>query len=84
MATNAETALKADQALDCSGLPCPMPILKTRKAIEGLKIGQILMMTATDPGAPGDIAAWTQKTRHTLVASRQEGEKYVFYIRKEK
>jgi len=76
--------ITADQVLDCSGMPCPMPILKTRKAVDGLKIGQILKMIATDPGAPHDIRAWTEKTRHRLVASEQEGEKYVFYIRKEK
>lgn len=77
-------ATNADQVLDCSGMPCPMPILKTRKAIDGLAVGQVLRMTATDPGAPPDIAAWTQKTGHTLVSSEREGEKYVFYIRKAK
>ena len=74
----------ADQVLDCSGMPCPMPILKTRKAVDGMKVGQILKMIATDAGAPDDIRAWTQKTRHTLVSSEQEAERYVFYIRKER
>jgi tRNA 2-thiouridine synthesizing protein A len=81
---NASPSGKFDQALDCSGLPCPMPILKTRKAIDGLAVGQVLKMTATDPGAPGDIAAWTQKTGHVLLASASAGEAYVFYIRKSK
>ena len=39
-----------DQELDCSGLACPMPILKTKKAVDGLQTGQVLKMTATDPG----------------------------------
>ncbi len=73
-----------NQVLDCSGLPCPMPILKTRKAIDALRVGEVLKMIATDPGAPSDMQAWTEKTGHSLVASEQEGEKYVFYIRKAK
>jgi len=77
-------ALTADQVLDCSGMACPMPILKTRKAVDGLKVGQILKMIATDAGAPGDIVSWTQKTRHTLLASEQADGQYVFYIRKER
>jgi len=76
--------MTADQVLDCSGLPCPMPILKTRKAVDALKVGQVLKMIATDPGAPGDIVAWTEKTRHALLASEREGDKYVFYIRRQK
>ncbi|HUJ00136.1 MAG TPA: sulfurtransferase TusA family protein [Usitatibacter sp.] len=71
-----------DRSLDCSGMPCPMPILKTRKAVDAMAVGQTLRMTATDPGAPADIAAWTQKTGHALVGSEQAGEAYVFYIRK--
>jgi tRNA 2-thiouridine synthesizing protein A len=76
--------IAADEVLDCSGMPRPMPILKTREAVDSLKSGQIPKMIATDPGAPSDIRAWTEKTRQTLVASEKEGEKYVFYIRKEK
>ncbi len=73
-----------DQTLDCSGLACPMPILKTRKAVDSLQIGQILKMIATDPGSVSDMDAWTQKTGHQLVASEQEGGKYIFYIKKMK
>ncbi len=75
-------SVAADQTLDCSGLACPMPILKTKKAIDGLQIGQVLKMIATDPGSTSDMAAWTQKTGHELVGSEQEGGKFVFFIRK--
>ncbi len=77
-------SITPDQTLDCSGLACPMPILKTRKAVDGLQIGQILKMIATDPGSVSDMDAWTQKTGHQLVASEQEGGKYIFYIKKMK
>lgn len=74
----------ADQELDCSGMACPMPILKTKKAIGGLEIGQVLKMIATDPGSRPDIQAWTSKTGHELIASEQEGGKYIFFIRRSK
>jgi tRNA 2-thiouridine synthesizing protein A len=77
-------SITPDQTLDCSGLACPMPILKTKKAVDGLQIGQILKMIATDPGSTSDMNAWTQKTGHQLVASEQEGGKYIFYVKKMK
>ena len=73
-----------DQELDCSGLACPMPIIKTKKAIDGLQLGQVLKMIATDPGSTSDMDAWAKKTGHALLASEREGEKFVFYIKKTK
>ncbi len=77
-------AINPDQTLDCSGLACPMPILKTKKAVDSLQIGQILKMIATDPGSTSDMDAWTAKTGHELVASEQEGGKFIFYIKRMK
>ena len=76
--------ITADQELDCSGLACPMPIIKTRKTIDGMQIGQVLKMTATDPGSTADMQAWTKKTGQTLVEAEQVGGKFVFYIKKTK
>ena len=76
--------VSADQVLDCSGLACPMPIIKTRKAIDGLQVGQVLKMIATDPGSIPDIEAWSKKTGHTLLETEQSGGKYTFYIKKTK
>ena len=73
-----------DQVLDCSGMACPMPLLKTKKAIDGLKQGQVLKLIATDPGSTNDMDAWTKKTGHELVASEHAGGKYIIYIRKTK
>ncbi len=72
----------ADQVIDCSGLSCPMPILKTRKAIDALQVGQVLKMIATDPGSVPDMEAWTSKTGHALLGYEQAGDTYTFYIRK--
>lgn len=77
-------AITPDQTLDCSGLACPMPILKTKKAVDSLQIGQILKMIATDPGSSADMDAWTKKTGHELVASENEGGKFIFYIKRTK
>jgi tRNA 2-thiouridine synthesizing protein A len=77
-------SITPDQTLDCSGLACPMPILKTKKAVDSLQMGQILKMIATDPGSTSDMEAWTQKTGHELVGSEKEGDKFIFYIRRTK
>jgi len=77
-------SITPDQVLDCSGMSCPMPILKTKKAIDALQIGQVLKMIATDPGSSADMDAWTQKTGHELVATEQEGKQFIFYIKKTK
>jgi tRNA 2-thiouridine synthesizing protein A len=65
-------------------MACPMPILKTKKAVDGLQIGQVLKMIATDPGSESDMNAWTAKTGHELVAHEMDDAKYVFYIKKTK
>lgn len=75
-------SITPDQVLDCSGMSCPMPILKTKKAVDALQSGQILKMIATDPGSTSDMQAWTEKTGHQLVASEKEGDKFVFFIKK--
>lgn len=72
------------QELDCKGLGCPLPIIKTKKAIDGLEVGQVLKMMATDPGSVNDMAAWVAKTGHELVDSGQDGNVFSYFIRKTK
>ena len=74
--------IKEDQFLDCSGLLCPMPIVKTSKAIKELQSGQILKLVATDPGSPPDMEAWSRQTGNELLRSTTEGGKFVFYLKK--
>ena len=78
------TTLQADRVLDCAGLLCPLPVIKTSKAIKELQIGQVLKMIATDPGAPADMEAWSRQTGNELVDSHQEESKFVFYLRRVK
>ena len=51
------TTLVFDKDLDCTGLNCPLPIFKTKQAIDTLEVGQVLRMVATDPGSIKDMAA---------------------------
>ena len=78
------TAPKADKVLDCSGMLCPIPVVKTAKAIKQIEVGQVLQMIATDPGAPPDMEAWSRQTGHEMLESTEEDGKYVFYFQRTK
>ncbi len=71
-----------DQELDCQGMLCPLPILKTKKVIDTMSSGQVLKMLATDAGAINDMKAWTRATGNELVHQITEGEVYTFWVRK--
>jgi len=75
-------AVEYDQELDCQGLNCPLPILKTKQAIDGMAPGQVLKMIATDPGSVKDMAAWVRQTGHELVDEAVAGDQYIYYVRK--
>lgn len=76
------TALNPDRVLDCKGMLCPMPVVKTAKAIKELPVGQVLLMMADDPGAKPDIEAWAKQTGHELLDVEQEGPAHHFWIRR--
>ena len=70
------------QELDVRGLNCPLPILRAKKALNGLQNGQVLRVRATDPGSVKDFDAFCKATGNELVSSEQSSEEYVFQIRK--
>ena len=72
----------ADQKIDCLGLFCPMPILKTREAMKSLHVGQILEMTSDDPASEADMRSWSAKTGHELLEIERNGAIYRFLVRK--
>ena len=74
--------IKEDQVLDCSGALCPVPIVKTSKAMKDLQPDQILKMIATDAGSPPDIEAWSRQTGNEMLRSMTEDGKFVFYLKK--
>jgi tRNA 2-thiouridine synthesizing protein A len=71
-----------DQELDASGLNCPLPILRAKKALSGLSAGQVLHIIATDPGAVKDFEAFAKQTGNELMESREEGGKFYFLMKK--
>ncbi len=76
--------LKEDQVLDCTGMLCPLPVVKTTKTIKTMEIGQILKLIATDPGAPPDLEAWSRQTGNELLRSMEDNGKFDFFIRRTK
>lgn len=71
-----------DQELDASGLNCPLPILRAKKALATLSGGQVLRIVSTDPGSVKDFDAFAKQTGNTLMESGQDGGKYFFLIKK--
>lgn len=76
------SAMKADVVLDTKGMNCPMPVLKTKKAIDGLQSGQVLEVVATDQGSKSDIPALLKRLGHELLDTKEEGGVIEFYIKK--
>ena len=72
----------ADQLLDTSGLKCPLPVLKARKALKPMSAGAVLEVHATDPSSVEDFRSFCDTTGHELLVSRQEGETYIYQLRK--
>lgn len=71
-----------DQELDATGLNCPLPILRAKKALGGMSSGQVLHIIATDPGSVKDFEAFAKQTGNALMESKEEGGKFKFLIKK--
>ncbi|MDR4926870.1 sulfurtransferase TusA family protein [Peribacillus simplex] len=74
--------MNSDKVLDAKGLACPMPIVKTKKAMNDLQTGQVLEIHVTDKGAEADLAAWSKSGGHELVETAEENDILKFWIRK--
>ncbi len=70
------------QELDARGLNCPLPILRTKKAINGLASGEVLKVIATDPGSVKDMEAFCKQTGNEMVSTAEAGGEYTFMIKK--
>jgi tRNA 2-thiouridine synthesizing protein A len=72
----------ADRVLDCVGLFCPVPILKTRDALRQMTIGQVLEMHSDDPASEADMKSWTARTGQELLGIDRYGAVWRFLVRK--
>ncbi|OMF34602.1 hypothetical protein BK133_12475 [Paenibacillus sp. FSL H8-0548] len=70
------------KVVDAKGLACPMPIVRTKKAMDELITGDVLQVLATDKGSKPDLAAWTKSTGHMLIESKEENGVFIFMIQK--
>ena len=72
----------ATQTLDTRGMNCPLPILRTKKTLSAMAAGEILAITATDPGSLKDMQAFCTQTGHQLISSSANQGEFEFLIRK--
>ena len=71
-----------DMKIDCLGLFCPIPILKTREVIKRMSAGQVLEMVSDDPASEADMKSWSTRTGHHLLEVERHGAVYRFLVRK--
>lgn len=74
--------METDRTIDCVGLYCPMPIVKTAQAMKELSAGQVLEVVADDPGIRSDMPAWCEKTGNECLAVEEEDGEIRVYVRK--
>ena len=74
--------MRADQSLDCMGLYCPMPIVKTAEKIKKLKAGEVLEVVGDDKGIMQDMPAWCDATGHECLGIEDEGGEIKVYVKK--
>ena len=74
--------MQFDKELDARGLNCPLPILRTKKALTDMVSGQVLKIMATDPGAVKDFQAFSRQTGNALISSDTIDDAFVFFMKK--
>jgi TusA-related sulfurtransferase len=76
------TTYWVDKYVDAKGQTCPMPVLMLAKAFKELASGQVLAISATDPGSKADVSGWAEKTGNTLLEMVEEAGVFTFYLKK--
>lgn len=74
--------MNPNMILDAKGLACPMPIVKTKKAMNELESGEVLEVQATDKGSKADIKAWAESTGHQYLGTLEDGDVLKHFLRK--
>jgi tRNA 2-thiouridine synthesizing protein A len=74
--------IKPDSVLDAKGLSCPMPLLRTKKAINSINSGQILEVQGTDPGSKNDLPGWCERSGHKFLGTKEGDGFFQFFIQK--
>ena len=74
--------MQFDKELDARGLNCPLPILRTKKALTDMASGQVLRILATDPGSVKDFQAFSKQTGNALLSSETAASEFIFFLKK--
>lgn len=74
--------MEAQKELDTRGLNCPLPILKAKKALSDMLSGEVLKVTATDPGSIRDFQAFARQTGNELLKQTSDDKEFVHYLRR--
>lgn len=74
--------INVDQELDLSGLSCPMPLLKTKQALNRLESGRVLHVICTDPASERDFKAFSEQSGILLLQVGREGSRYLYWLQK--
>ncbi|WP_252313438.1 sulfurtransferase TusA family protein [Sinobaca sp. H24] len=74
--------MNVNLVVDAKGLACPMPIVKTKKAMDTINAGEVMEVQATDRGSLADMKGWAKTTGHEYIGSKEEGEVLLHYVRK--
>jgi tRNA 2-thiouridine synthesizing protein A len=74
--------LESDKEIDCVGLFCPEPIFRARTALDEMEKGQILKVTADDPGAESDLKNLAKRLGHEVIEITHDGDEVTLYIKK--
>lgn len=75
---------KPGLSIDARGLSCPLPVIRAKKGIESIPVGEILEVLSTDPGSMADFHAWTRATGHELVDAEESADLFTYHIRRMK
>ena len=74
--------MQHDKEIDTRGLNCPLPILRTKKALSDVQSGQVLKVGATDPGSVKDFETFSKQTGHALLSHAEANGEFTFFMRK--
>jgi len=76
------TMIQTNRVVNCEGLACPMPVVKTKKAMEEIQSGEVLEVRATDKGSVADLQSWANRTGHQYIGLREENGVFRHFLRK--
>jgi tRNA 2-thiouridine synthesizing protein A len=71
-----------NRELDCRGMNCPLPVLKTKKALKPMASGEILKVISTDAGSVADMAAFSRRTGNEVIEQSEGDGVYIFFFKK--